>query len=738
MPTYGGWTGKTLRVDLTTRTSTVENTLEKYKDFWGGTGMAYKVLWDEVPAGTDPYDPKNRLIFGWGPLTGTGAPCGGRTCITSISPQHLKHAVASGHMGGHFSAEAKYAGWDGIIVQGKASVPVYIAIRDDEVEIVECGENSSPGGKLWGTGIYNATDAIVKQMGGSCQVAAIGQAGENLVAQSVIMTGYSHSAGGQGGVMGSKNLKAIGIVGTGTVKIAADKKAWRSLIDNAMALIGSNNQAVVPNSPQPWSEYVSSARWYASKGKVWGAANPPVDTGTCEPHDRQSVGLRCLKSDPGPIGEEFTVRMDGCHACPIRCHQALDVPTAAKWGVKTTATNTCTGWWGRGLMNATKVTLNGGVPLSKREADLKALEAYVVGKHMTDDLGLTNNYGTTDRGWTFIYGADKGVTWIQPNVPAAEWTTLNKAGGLFDMYEKGDLNFIKEFGRLMAYQVGEFGKFMAGPVDAGIDSWHNNAVPPVSLGPAYRASAAVQYWAYGFPKHHSLENGGQVGGLLNTGYNRDAQNHSWSNILSCGLPTSVLQKVADAEFERNGYPAGMSASLEMGGVTATPMNSQKAVAAKWAISRKELMDSTGLCNWMWPWLVSPLKERGYRGDISLESKLFSLATGRTMNTKEFDNEGIKFYTLQRALTIRTFGSMDMRNLHDQLPAWGLVANHTGSTALDGTNYYETQADWDLALDLYYAELGYDKATGAPTRKTLESMGMKDVADELQSLGLLPA
>jgi len=302
------------------------------------------------------------------------------------------------------------------------------------------------------------------------------------------------------------------------------------------------------------------------------------------------------------------------------------------------------------------------------------------------------------------------------------------------MYEKGDLNFIKEFGRLMAYQVGEFGKFMAGPVDAGIDSWHNAAY--ASLGPAYRANATVQYWAYGFPKHHSMENGGQVGGLINTGYNRDAQNHSWSNILSCGLPTSVLQKVADAEFERNGYPAGMSASLEMNGVTSTVMNSQKAVAAKWAISRKELMDSTGLCNWMWPWLVSPLKERGYRGDISLESKLFSLATGRTMNTKEFDNEGIKFYTLQRALTIRTFGSMDMRNLHDQLPAWGLV--HAPAVAFNGTNYYETQADWDLALDLYYAELGYDKATGAPTRKTLESMGMKDVADELQSLGLLPA
>lgn len=734
MPTYGGWTGKTLRVDLTTRTSTVENTLDKYKDFWGGTGMAYKVLWDEVPAGTDPYDPANRIIFGWGPLTGTGAPCGGRTCITSLSPQHVKHAVATGHMGGHFSAEGKYAGWDGIIIQGKASVPVYLAIRDDKVDFVECGTASSPGGRLWGTGIYNATDAIVKQMGPSCQVAAIGQAGENLVAQSVIMTGYSHSAGGQGAIMGAKNLKAIGIVGTGAVKIAADDKAWRSLIDNAMAIVGSNNQAVVPNSPQPWAEFTgaSSVRWYAKPGKVWGAANPPVDTGTCDPHDRQSVGLRCFKSDPGPIGEEFTVRMDGCHACPVRCHQALDVPTAAKWGVKTTATNTCTGWWGRGLMNNAKVIAG----LSKREADLKVLESYVVGKHMTDDLGLHNNYGTTDRGWAFIYGADKGVTWIQPNVPAAEWTALNAANGLFDLYEKGDLNFIKEFGRIMAYQVGELGKFLAGPVEPAIKSW-KKAGTGETMEAAYRADNSVLYWQNGFPKHHSPENGGDVGSLINTGYNRDSQNHCWSNYLSNGLPLSVQQDVANVEFARVGYMDGMGAAIDKNN-TCTPMNPQKAAAAKWATARKELMDSTGLCSWMWPWIASPLKERGYRGDIALESKLFSLATGRTMNTLEFDNEGIKFYTLQRALTIRSFGSMDMRHLHDQLPPWALIDNHPGKTAFDGTNYYTTQEDWDKALDLYYEALGFDKATGAPTRATLEGFGMKDVADELQSLGLLPA
>lgn len=730
MPTYGGWTGKTLRVNLTTRESTVEDTLVKYKDFWGGTGMGYKVLWDEVPVGTNPFDPANKIIFGWGPLTGTGAPCGGRTCITSLSPQHPNFAVASGHMGGHFSAEAKFAGWDGIIVEGKASRPVYIAIRDDQVDIVECPQ-------LWGNGIYRATAEIVKAMGGSCQVAAIGQAGENLVAQSVIMTGYSHSAGGQGGVMGSKNLKAIGIVGTGSVKIAATTKAWRSLIDNAMALVGSNNQAVVPNSPQPWAEYVGGpgVRWYAKKGQFWGAANPPVETGTCDPHDRQSVGYRCFKSDPGEFARQFTVRMDGCHSCPVRCHQALDVPTAAKWGVPTTAINTCTGWWGRGVMNSNKIIAG----LSKQEADLKSLEAYVVGKHMTDDLGLHNNYGTTDRGWIFLYdptgtGTDKGTKWIQPNVSAAEWTSLNATGGLFDLYEKGDLNTIKEFGRIMAYQVGELGKFLAGPVEAGLARWELHTPGLVA---AYKADNKVMWWANGYPKHHSPENGAQVGSLINTGYNRDSQNHCWSNYLSNGLPTAVQRTIAEAEFVRVGYPAGMGAAIDPNN-TASPVNRSKAIAAKWATARKELMDSTGLCSWMWPWIASPLKERGYAGDISLESKLFSAATGRTMSTLEFDAEGIKFYTLQRALTIRSFNSMDMRHLHDQLPPWALIENHAGKIAFDGTNYYTPQSDWDAALDFYYEELGYDKATGAPTRATLEAMGMKDVADGLAALSLLPA
>ena len=119
----GGWAGKVLRVDLSTGRISTEDTIEKYKDFLGGTGIGYKVIWDEVPTGTKPFDPANKIVFGVGPLAGTGAPCNGRTAVTTLWPTCWpKPLVASGHMGGHFAAELKYAGYDAVIIEGRLIV----------------------------------------------------------------------------------------------------------------------------------------------------------------------------------------------------------------------------------------------------------------------------------------------------------------------------------------------------------------------------------------------------------------------------------------------------------------------------------------------------------------------------------------------------------------------------------------------------------------------------------------
>ena len=147
MAKFGGWTGKTLRVNLSTGKIWTEDTIEKYKDYLGGTGLGYKVIWDEMKPETKPFDPESRLIFGIGPMAGTGAPCNGRTAITSLFPTCWpKPLVGTGHMGGQFAAELKYAGYDSIIIEGKADKPVWLSIVDDKVEIKDAR-------KIWGQGI---------------------------------------------------------------------------------------------------------------------------------------------------------------------------------------------------------------------------------------------------------------------------------------------------------------------------------------------------------------------------------------------------------------------------------------------------------------------------------------------------------------------------------------------------------------------------------------------------------
>src|SRR4030042_7149685 len=224
MAKYGGWAGKVLHLDLSTGRTWTEDTIEKYKDFLGGTGIGYKVVWDEVPAGTKPFDPGNKIIFGIGPLAGTGAPCNGRTAITTLFPTCWpRPLVGTGHMGGQFAAEVKYAGYDSIVIEGKADRPVWLSLIDNQVEIKDARS-------IWGQGIRRATIEIAQELGPEAAVAAIGQSGENLVPMSVVMNSYSHSAGGVGAVVGSKHLKAIGVRGTGSVRIAGDPQTWEELV----------------------------------------------------------------------------------------------------------------------------------------------------------------------------------------------------------------------------------------------------------------------------------------------------------------------------------------------------------------------------------------------------------------------------------------------------------------------------------------------------------------------------
>ena len=213
-----GWTGKLLRVDLDNRECTVEPSEQYYDQFLGGKGINTKVLWDEVPPEVAPLDPQARLMFAATPLIGTVAPTASKAAVTAKSP--ATGIYGDSNIGGPFPPAMKAAGFDQVIITGRADKPVYLFLNDGKPEIRDAGH-------LWGKDAGTTTNMIKQELAGDAssryvQPLAIGPAGENLVysAQITSWPGGGASRTGIGAVMGSKNLKAIAAAGTQSVTIA--------------------------------------------------------------------------------------------------------------------------------------------------------------------------------------------------------------------------------------------------------------------------------------------------------------------------------------------------------------------------------------------------------------------------------------------------------------------------------------------------------------------------------------
>lgn len=215
-----GCTGRLLRVDLTSGRHQVEQIPETVcRDFLGARGVAVRYLYAEVDPRTDPLGESNKLIFATGPLTGTPIPCAARYMVVTKGP--LTGAITSSNSGGHWGPELKMAGYDLLILEGKAARPSYLLIYDDQVELRDAES-------VWGRGVFDTEDQLRSQLGlPDVRVASIGPAGERLVRFASIMNDKHRAAGrsGVGAVMGSKNLKAIAVRGTGNVQVA-DARAF--------------------------------------------------------------------------------------------------------------------------------------------------------------------------------------------------------------------------------------------------------------------------------------------------------------------------------------------------------------------------------------------------------------------------------------------------------------------------------------------------------------------------------
>ncbi len=302
--------GKILRVDLTERKVSIEPlSAEKTRMFLGGSGLATKYLFDELSPRVDPLGPGNKLIFMTGPLTGTISPSSGRYSAVAKSP--LTGFWGSANSGGRWGLDLKRSGFDGIILEGRATEPVYLIIDNGKAELRDATSS-------WGKGVKETTERMKESLGKTFNVACIGIAGENLVRYAAIMNDVHRALGrcGLGAVMGSKNIKAIAVKGDHKITVA-DKAAFDEAAKRAGDFV---NESLLKMTLEVYgTDMVLDL--VNIKG---GLPTRNWQSGSCSYADDIN----------GPaIKEKILTGRKACFACPIACGRLTEV-TSGKYACK--------------------------------------------------------------------------------------------------------------------------------------------------------------------------------------------------------------------------------------------------------------------------------------------------------------------------------------------------------------------------------------------------------------------
>ena len=300
MYSYGGLV---LRVHLTQGTCHSHPTEKNLaRSFLGGRGLNVKRLWDELPAHTDALSPENHLVFGAGPLVGTLFPGGARFNVTAMSPH--TGILGDSNAGGFFGPELKFAGYDQLILEGRSDHPVYLLVRDDQIELRDARE-------LRGRDVWETTLAIQQELGDpEVQVAAIGPAAENGVSFAGIFVNLNRALGrtGMGTVMAAKNLKAVAVRGTGLIPVA-DMTRFKEIIERLDTIIYQH------------PEYELRVRLGTTK--LLKALN---DIGALPTRHFQQGRFEHAEAVSGEAIEElYKIKSKACFACTIPCSRFLVV-----------------------------------------------------------------------------------------------------------------------------------------------------------------------------------------------------------------------------------------------------------------------------------------------------------------------------------------------------------------------------------------------------------------------------
>ena len=398
----GSFRNRFLRVNLSNSKFSEESLSEAtVHDYIGGRGFGVKLLYDDLKPHTDPYDEKNELVFLSGPLAGTNAQSFSRLKVFFKSP--LTGTYFKSAAGGFWAPELKFAGFDGVIITGKAEKPVYLWIHDGKYELRDASY-------LWGLDCDDTHTLIREELhDNDIRVACIGPAGENRVKYAGIFTDRRAAGrGGAGAVMGDKNLKAIACRGTSKVE-AADREAFTAAVKEQITAYRNNPQfASFSKTGTQIAEFTNVLGMYPTK------------------NFREGV-LPKWQEIEGASYTKLRVRKSGCHACMVHCGNIVRMYTGRYAGTWTDGPEYETTWAFTGPM---------------RKADIGLT---IAADKLCDDLGLDTISAGSTIGFAYEL-FEKGII------------TKKDTGGITLKY--GDSTPVMDLLKQIAYRQG-FGDLLA-------------------------------------------------------------------------------------------------------------------------------------------------------------------------------------------------------------------------------------------------------------------------------------
>ena len=323
-----------------------------------------------------------------------------------------------------------------------------------------------------------------------------------------------------------------------------------------------------------------------------------------------------------------------------------------------------------------------------------------------DDLGLWCNYGQLQRDMIVMYqdGYWKKLL-SKEEYDSLPWKKIDDV----------DASAMQDFLPRIAYRKGEFGKWLGETTPVMLDHF---GIPVKTWSDDHR----TLYWSNGHPKHHTNEDDGQLGCVLNCMWNRDPMAHAHVNFTRSGLPIKEMKHIAKVTW------GDESAVDQIGDYT--PTNTYKMKRLQWVIARTELHNMLGLCSWMAPWEYCPDEKNQYVGDPNMEAKIFSAVTGVNKTGDDLDKDGIRAWMLQRVYTMRQLGSSNMRKDHDLVPGWIYTDPKDRKPFTKGTVRMDPD-DINKSFDIFFEQVGCDKETGVPTTDTLKAYRLDFVIPVLQ-------